>query len=91
MDDAIDALARDEIELMPESRPVFAWAVKDQQRNLANFTSKFDHDGGLIYVAFTKSTRGAELAAKWDAGIARLRKDGTLAKILARYDVRDWK
>ena len=91
LEDAINALAKDEIELLPESRPVFAWAIKEQERNLANFTSKFDHDGGLIYVAFTKSDRGKALAARWDAGIAALRKDGTLARILARYGVTDWK
>jgi len=91
LEDAIDALNSGKIDLFPESKPVFAWAVKEQELSPNDFVSTHSHDGGYIYVAFTKSDRGKELAAQWDAGIDALRKSGVLAKILGRYDVTDWK
>jgi polar amino acid transport system substrate-binding protein len=89
--DVVTALANGEIDLYPEAKPVFAWALVDQKLDKADFVSKHEEDGGFIYVAFAPDKRGAELAAKWDAGVARLRADGTLAKILAKYNVADWK
>lgn len=89
--DAIDALQKGEIDLFPESIPVFTWGLKDAKLDKADFVTKHAEDGGLIYVAFTNSTRGRELADKWDAKIAEFRKDGTLAAILAKYEVSDWK
>jgi polar amino acid transport system substrate-binding protein len=88
--DAVAALNKGDIDLYPEAKPVFAWALKDADLSPDNFVFKHEHDGGLIYVAFTNSTRGRELADKWDARIAELRRDGTLAKILAKYGVSDW-
>ena len=88
--DALAALARGEIDLLPESRAVFLWTLRETHQAAADFELKFQRDGEFVYVAFTPSTRGRELAAKWDAGIAARRKDGTLAKILAKYGVADW-
>lgn len=44
-----------------------------------------------LYVAFSpKKTESKALAAKLTAGIRELRKSGELAKILAKYEVKDW-
>lgn len=88
--DAVTALHDGRIDLFPESKPVFAWAVKEQELDPESYVSKHSEDGGLIYVAFVNSDRGKALAARWDEQIARLRKAGTLSTILARYNVSDW-
>lgn len=88
--DAITALHEGRIDLFPESKPVFAWAVKEQELDPDGYVSKHSEDGGLIYVAFANNERGKGLAARWDEQIKRLRKAGQLADILARYNVSDW-
>lgn len=88
--DAIGALTRGEIDALPESRAVFLWALRETKHEAAEFELKFQQEGELVYVAFANSTRGRELAARWDAGMAARRKAGTLQKILAKYGVTDW-
>ena len=44
----------------------------------------------VIYVAFTNSAHGQELATKWDERIATIRRTGKLQEILSRYGVPDW-
>lgn len=88
--DAIEALGRGEIDLLPESRSVFLWTLRETKHDAAEFELKFQQDGEFVYVAFTSSARGKELAAKWDTGMAALRKSGQLDKILAKYGVTDW-
>lgn len=88
--DAIEALHDGSIDLFPESAPVFAWAVREQALDPAQYVSKHSHDGGFIYVAFANTPRGQALATKWDATIPALRANGTLSRILGRYDVSDW-
>ena len=88
--DAIAGLVNGDIELFPEFKPVFAWALKEQELDPNDFVSKFEADGGLIYVAFTNSAHGQELATKWDERIAAMRRTGKLQEILSRYGVTDW-
>jgi polar amino acid transport system substrate-binding protein len=44
-----------------------------------------------LYVAFSPNERGRQLANEWDAGLTRCRLDGTLRRILAAYDMTDWR
>lgn len=89
--DAVEALHEGRIDLFPESKPVFAWAVQEQEYSVDSFTSCHSEDGGFIYVAFTKDAHGQELALRWDTQIAALRASDKLPAILARYNVPDWK
>ena len=88
--DALDALIKGEIDVLPEATPVFNWAL--HERNLAqdDFVQKFTFDSGDLFIVFHKSDTGQFLADKWDRKIAELRKSGQLAKILAKYCTQDW-
>jgi polar amino acid transport system substrate-binding protein len=44
-----------------------------------------------LYVAFTPSERGRMLAKRFSTGLAGLRSDGSLTKMLARYHLSDWR
>lgn len=90
LSDAVAALHAGTIDLFPESKPVFAWAVQEQELNPDSFVSKHDQDGGFVYIAFSKTERGAKLAAQWDERIKALRANGQVGATLARYNVPDW-
>jgi len=92
LDNAINALADHKIDLYPEAAVVMAYATQAKHMDLdADFTVKYDHESRELYVAFANNDKGKKLAAQWDAGIATLRKNGGLAKILAKYGLPDWK
>lgn len=59
-------------------------------RSAGVLTPAIDRDK-LLYLAFSpKLKESKELAAIFDAGIQRMRKNGEWDAILARYDVKDW-
>jgi polar amino acid transport system substrate-binding protein len=49
-------------------------------------------DGLSLYIAFSpKNPRSREFAKILSDGIEKLRKDGTLDKILSKYDLKEWR
>jgi polar amino acid transport system substrate-binding protein len=89
--DAIDAMEKDEIDAIPENRPVFIWALKEKGLSPAAFRTAFVFDGDPIFVAFSaRNARAKDYAEIFDKGIKAMRASGRLAEILKRYCQTDW-
>jgi polar amino acid transport system substrate-binding protein len=91
LDEAIKKLIAGEIDVVPETLPVFIWNVRAHGMKPADFRIAYLSEGDPIYVAFApKGSDGARFAKLFTAGIRALRKKGELAKILSRYGLSDW-
>lgn len=89
----IKKLQAGRIDTLIESPQVFAWKLKELKLPASDF-----EDAGntgytqLLYVAFSKVDPNAKKYADvYSKGIQELRKSGELAKILEKYNVKDWK
>jgi polar amino acid transport system substrate-binding protein len=89
--DAISKLRGGEIEMMPETLPVFIWALREQHLSIAEFRIAYTHQGDDVFVAFAPTDAGRRYAKLFDAGLRQLRKSGELAKLLQKYGLEDWK
>jgi|GEM_PF-1857798 len=89
--DAIVKLNNKEIDLMPETLPVFVWALKTQGIPFTNYHIAYLNEGVPLYISFTKNKRGLHFSKMMDEGIRTLRANGQLAKILSSYGIEDWK
>lgn len=65
-----------------------AAGVRDQLA-LTPLRTDTDPDGN-VNIGFSPNERGRALAQRFSDGLAALRANGELAKILARYDLEDW-
>ncbi|MCX6956780.1 MAG: transporter substrate-binding domain-containing protein [Verrucomicrobia bacterium] len=90
--DALAKLDGAEIDVMAETLAVWVWTVKESGRSPADYRMAYLHQAEPIYLAFAaQGEAGRKYAKIWDAGIKELRKNGTLAAILEKYSVSDWK
>jgi len=89
--DGIAKLRAGEIDIMPEALPVFTWELKSEGLSISNFHIAYIHEGDDAFVAFAPNDDGKKHAAFFDEGIRRLRANGQLVKILAKYGLEDWK
>lgn len=85
--DLIRKLHDGEIDVFPETEAVFVWNVRELGFSPDAFRAEYTHSGDPIFVAFTAGPKGQRYAKLFDAGMARLRKSGELARILERYGV----
>ena len=76
---------------MPESYSVFMWFVRNSGRKAVNYQYVYLDVGDPVYVAFTPNPNGKRHAALFDAGMKKLRQNGKLTQILARYGQTDWR
>ena len=77
-----------------EDANVMSWTLKQLGLPADTFmvAGKAAAEPSLIYVVFSPThPASAARAAHWTEVVRQLRADGTLAKILAKYNVRDWK
>ena len=89
--EAIAKLDAGEIDVMPETVPVFIWTVKKLGRSPADYRAAYMQPGESIFVAFTKGKNGQRYAKLFDDGVAEMRKSGELKKLLNAYSLEDWK
>lgn len=89
--DGIAKLRAGEIDIMPEAISVFTWELKSEGLSVADVRIAYIHEGDDAYVAFAPNAEGRKHAAILDEGIRRLRANGQLARILAKYGLDDWK
>lgn len=88
----IKKLAAGRLDAVLETPEVFWSCLKDMGLKGEDFIQAgMVIEPGPFYSAFTPNERGRKLAKIFDDGMAELRKSGDLAKILARYDMKDWK
>lgn len=90
IDAALAKLKAGEIDAVPETKAVFAWAVSDAGYNASDFQAAYLHESQVLFIAFAKGDRGARYARLFDTGLKTLRQNGELQKILARYGLTDW-
>ena len=89
---AIDQLKTGAIDALPETAPVFAWAVSDAGYDMSDFRAAHLRNSEMVFVAFAPDgERGARYARIFDLGLQKLRQSGELDKILRRYGLTDWK
>lgn len=80
----IDAFLADENIVLYTLKEMGADNVKLQKKNI--------DPPGKVYLAFSPKVKGSkEVAAELSAGIKKMRKDGSLLKILQKYQMSDWK
>lgn len=89
--DGIEKLRHGEIDVLPETIPVFIWALKGQKLSMSDFRIVYTHEGDDVFVAFAPNAAGRRFAKLLDEGLQRLRQSGALTKILRRYGLEDWK
>lgn len=90
--DAIAKLRAGEIDAIPETTQVFIWTVRESGLSPSDFRIAYRHPGEPVYVAFTPvGENGKRWAMIYETELKALRLNGTLAKILARYGMSDWK
>lgn len=89
--DGAQKLLAKQVDLVPECPQVFYWTVKQAGLDASQFKMACRMPTELVYVAFRADAKGKEWARIFDEGIRQLRKSGELAKILAKYQVADWK
>lgn len=89
--DGVKKLQAREIDLLPECPQVFFWTLKSNGIDAAQFRLACRMPGEAVFVAFCPGPKGKALAKAFDAGMQQLRASGRLAKILAKYNVQDWK
>jgi len=92
LESQVKKLIHGRITTFPEDRMVVGWYLKKN-----NLTGQLKEAGIAIeaedlYLAFSPKLEASKQYTKiFDEGIIALRKNGTLAKILNRYGVSDWK
>lgn len=90
--DALSKMLAGEIDVIPETLPVFTWNVKAAGLTVSDFTMAYLHPAEPIYVAFSPAHPRIEALVKaWDAGVRKLRASGELEQILQKYGLRDWR
>lgn len=89
--DGVKKLLAKEADMLPECPQVFFWTLKEAAIDASQFRMACRMPADPVYVAFRADEKGAEWARMFDQGIVELRKNGKLAKILAKYQVQDWK
>lgn len=90
--EGIEKLDAGAIDVMAETLAVWVWNVKENGRSPADYRMAHIHQAEAIYLAFTaKGNAGEKYAKIWDTGLKELRKNGTLAAILEKYSLSDWK
>jgi polar amino acid transport system substrate-binding protein len=85
--DMIKKLKAGELDVVPETEAVFLWNVRELGFSTDDFRAEYTHTGDPVFVAFAAGAKGERLAKLLDAGMAKLRKSGELARILERYGV----
>jgi len=80
---SLDMLLSKRVDVLVDWGPIIIYTAREN-----GMSDKIRHAGRggnsrKLYLAFTGDRR--DLAEAWDKGVARLREDGTLTKILARY------
>lgn len=81
-------LERGRIDMVIDDRAVIAWALHERRIAGAPARLALSPDalsGAPVYIAFTPSDRGRDLAARFDAGMARLNASGAARAIRLRY------
>lgn len=92
LDTLVKKLQKGRIAAFPEDRVVFSWYVKQN-----NLSGQFKEAGVAsvaenLYIAFSpKIAASKEYAKIFAKGIRKMRKNGELSKILAKYGLKDWK
>ncbi len=91
LDQNLRKLIDGRIDMTIDNEASLRWAARQ-----VGVTDKVELAGGIpevkrLYVAFSPDERGRKLAAEWDAGMTRCRLDGTLKRILASYELTDWR
>lgn len=89
--DALEKLSAKEIDVMPETLPVFIWALKSRGLAFADYRIAYLTEGQPIFIAFSKTDQGRRFSTVFEEGIRKLRANGQLAKILSTYGIEDWK
>lgn len=89
--EALTKLNAKEIDVMPETLPVFVWALKSRGLAFADYHIAYLTEGQPIFIAFSKTAQGRHFAKVFNDGLRELRANGQLAKILASYGIEDWK
>lgn len=85
-------LERGLVDVIPENPVVFEARVKQLGRNPSDYRSAGEMPEKVeVFVAFSpKSQEVQKLVEMWDTGVERLRREGTLEKILNRHGLTDW-
>lgn len=90
--DALSKMLAGELDVIPETLPVFTWNVKASGLAVSDFTMAYLHPAEPIYVAFSPAHPRIETLVKtWEAGVRKLRASGELNQILQKYGLRDWR
>lgn len=89
--DLLNQLDAGGIDVLAGFDAAFLWELRFSGRKAAQYRIIYRHEPDPIYIAFAPTEKGRELAARWDAGLKRLRETGELEAILARYGLADWK
>lgn len=90
----IAKLRKAEVDAVVENASVMLWTLKQLRVPTGEIHSAgaLAKEGGPLYVAFTaKKPISTARAEQLSATVAKLRKSGELAKLLALYDLDDWK
>lgn len=88
--EAIRELKDGVIVAMPETMTVFIWNVRELGFSTNDFRMAYVHEGDDFFVAFAPTDAGRRYAKLFDEGVAKLRSNGELARILQRYGLHDW-
>lgn len=90
----IKKLSLDRIQATYEETNVFNYYVKEMKLKDSDFrvAGKFEGDGDRLSIGFSPANeKSKQYASILSNGIKELRQSGALAKILAKYNVKDWK
>ncbi|HYC06059.1 MAG TPA: transporter substrate-binding domain-containing protein [Azospirillaceae bacterium] len=90
LNQSLRGLVEGRYDLVPEDANVLAWGLR--RMKLEERVAQHPlNDGEPVHIGFPKGQpRSAELARLMTRGIEGMRRDGTLAAILARYGLTDW-
>lgn len=90
--DALGKMLAGEVDVIPETLPVFTWNVKAAGLAVSDFTMAYLHPADPVYVAFSPAhPRIESIVRRWDEGLRKLRASGELTSILQKYGLRDWR
>lgn len=79
-----------EISVLAETEPVLLWHLRTTKKDRNDFKAIYKHVPDPIFVAFSNDEQGKSYCALFDKGLKSLRTSGALAKILAKYGMKDW-
>ena len=90
LNQSLRGLVEGRYDLVPEDSNVLAWGLR--RMKLEERVAQHPlHDGEPVHIGFPKGQpRSDKLARLLSRGIEGMRRDGTLAAILARYGLADW-